>query len=217
MLFKSISQSIFFLLIVWLIDILVCWHIKVYFLLTSWGITFLFTFLCSSFFWDFWLFCTQSYQIQIFCNRSIWPIDETLTGTTTPSQSEPGSNELCISPLVQVADKCNHFICWLSKYVYLHHLQDESNTTCASTLSFCCIIVSCRQHGYPWPSLATSLYPSSPLAGLQSYILCLHIAAVCKFELVVLLLLGHMWGSIGVHHLWARPCFSSSVLHVWFV
>ena len=29
--------------------------------------------------------------------------------------------------------------------------------------------------------------------------------------------LGHMWGSIGVHHLWARPCFSSSVLHVWFV
>ena len=27
----------------------------------------------------------------------------------------------------------------------------------------------------------------------------------------------HMWGSIGVHHLWARPCFSSSVLHFWFV
>ena len=28
---------------------------------------------------------------------------------------------------------------------------------------------------------------------------------------------GHMWGSIGVHHLWACHCFSSSVLHVWFV
>ena len=28
---------------------------------------------------------------------------------------------------------------------------------------------------------------------------------------------AHMWGSIGVHHLWAHPCFSSSVLHVWFV
>ena len=27
-----------------------------------------------------------------------------------------------------------------------------------------------------------------------------------------------IWGgSIGEHHLWARPCFSSSVLHVWFV
>ena len=70
------------------------------------------------------------------------------------------------------------------------------------------IIMSCRQHEYPWPSLATSPYYSSPLEGLQGYILCPHRAAVCKFELVVLLLLGHMWGSIGVHHLWARPCFS---------
>ena len=79
------------------------------------------------------------------------------------------------------------------------------------------IIMSCRQHGYPWPSLATSPNHSSPPAGLQGYILCLHIAAVCRFVLVVLLLLGHMWGSIGVHHLRARPCFSSSVLRVWFV
>ena len=69
------------------------------------------------------------------------------------------------------------------------------------------IIIMCRRHGYPWLSLATSPYHSSPLAGLLGYILCPHIAAVCKFELVVLLLLGHMWGSIGVHHLWARPCF----------
>ena len=36
---------------------------------------------------------------------------------------------------------------------------------------------------------------------LQGYIPYPHIAAVCMFELVVLLLLGHMWGSIGVHHL----------------
>ena len=28
---------------------------------------------------------------------------------------------------------------------------------------------------------------------------------------------GHLWGSIRVHHLWVRPCFSSCVLHVWFV
>ena len=79
------------------------------------------------------------------------------------------------------------------------------------------IIKLCHQHGYPWPSLTTPPYHSSPPAGLQSYILCLHIAAVCSFELIVLLLLGHMWGSIGVHHLRARPCFSSSVLRVWFV
>ena len=71
--------------------------------------------------------------------------------------------------------------------------------------------------GYPWPSRATSPNRSSPLAGLQGYIPYPHRAAVCMFELVVLLLLGHMRGSIGVHHLWAHPCFSSSVLHVWFL
>ena len=63
------------------------------------------------------------------------------------------------------------------------------------------IIMSCHQHRYPWPSLATSPYHSSPPAGLQGYILCPHIVAVCKFELIVLLLHSHMWGSIGVHHL----------------
>ena len=68
------------------------------------------------------------------------------------------------------------------------------------------IIMLCHQHGYPLPSLATSPYRSSPLAGLRGYILYPHRAAVCMFELVVLLLLGHMWGSIEVHHLWARPC-----------
>ena len=73
------------------------------------------------------------------------------------------------------------------------------------------IITSRRQHGYPWPSLATSPYHSSPPAGLQRYILCPHIVAVCRFVLVVLLLHTHMWGSTGVHRLWARPCFSSSV------
>ena len=55
------------------------------------------------------------------------------------------------------------------------------------------IIMSYRQHGYPWPSLATSPYRSSPLAGLQGYIPNPHIAAVCLFELVVLLLPGHMY------------------------
>ena len=79
------------------------------------------------------------------------------------------------------------------------------------------IIKSCRQHGYPWPSLATFPYRSLPPAGLLGYIPCPHIAAVCKFGLFVLLLLGHMWGSIVVRHLRARLCFSSSVRHVWLV
>ena len=96
-----------------------------------------------------------------------------------------------------------YFIC-INKW----HLSQPSSSI---------FIMSCRLHGYPWPSLATSLYRSSPPAGLQGYVPYPHIAAVCMFELVVLLLLGHMWGSIGVHQLWARPCFSSCVLHAWFV
>ena len=64
--------------------------------------------------------------------------------------------------------------------------------------------MSCCLHGYPWPSLATFPYCSSFPAGLLDYISYLHIAAVCMFERVVLLLLGHKKGSIEVHHLWAR-------------
>ena len=44
---------------------------------------------------------------------------------------------------------------------------------------FIIIIMSCRQHRYPWPSLATTPYHSSLLAGLQGYIPYPHIAAVC--------------------------------------
>ena len=60
-------------------------------------------------------------------------------------------------------------------------------------------------------------YRSSPQAALLDNIQYPHIAAECMFMLVVLFLPDHMWGSIRVHHLWARPYFSSSVLHVWFV
>ena len=61
--------------------------------------------------------------------------------------------------------------------------------------------MSCRRHGYPWPSLATPPNRPSPRVDIQGYILYPHIAALCMFELAVLLFLGHMWGSIGVHHL----------------
>ena len=53
-------------------------------------------------------------------------------------------------------------------YIYIH----------AYIYIYIIIIMSCRQHRYPWPSLATSPNYSSPLAGLQGYILCPHIAAV---------------------------------------
>ena len=53
---------------------------------------------------------------------------------------------------------------------------------------------------------------SSELHPISSHSSCMY---VCMFELVVLLLLGHKWGSIGVHHLWACLCSSSSVLCAW--
>ena len=78
------------------------------------------------------------------------------------------------------------------------------------------IIMTCHQHRYPWSFLTTPPHCSSLLAGPLGYIPYHHRAAVCSFELVVLLFLGHMRGSIGVHHLWARPasqvvsCMSAS-------
>ena len=62
--------------------------------------------------------------------------------------------------------------------------------------------------------VSLSFIASGRSSGLHPYH---HIAAVCMFELVVLLLIGHMRGSTGVHHLRSRPFFFSSVRHVWFV
>ena len=77
--------------------------------------------------------------------------------------------------------------------------------------------LSYHQHRYPWPSLATPPYRSSLPAGLQGYNSYLQRAAVYRFELVALSLLGHVNRSTGVHPLWARLYFPSRVLHVWFV
>ena len=52
---------------------------------------------------------------------------------------------------------------------------------------------------------------SSRLHPVSSHSCCMYV------RLVVLLLFGHKWGSIRVHHLLARLCFSSSALHVWIV
>ena len=68
------------------------------------------------------------------------------------------------------------------------------------------IIFSYHHHRYPWPSLATP-YHSTVLAGLQGYMPYPHRAAVCRFELVTLLLHGHMRRSIGEH--WRCPWCNS--------
>ena len=49
------------------------------------------------------------------------------------------------------------------------------------SISLFIIIMSCWENGYPWHSLATSPYRSSPLAGLQRYTPYPQIAAVCMF------------------------------------
>ena len=56
---------------------------------------------------------------------------------------------------------------------------------------------SCRAASTDIPDSLSPLFPivTSPLACLLGYITYLHIAAVCMFLLVVLLLLGHMRGS----------------------
>ena len=86
-----------------------------------------------------------------------------------------------------------------------------------STSSVIIIILLYHQHRYPRHSFATPPYRSLLLSGPQGYIPYPHRAAICRFELVTLLLLGHVRRSIGEHHLWAHPCFSSSVLHLWFI
>ena len=73
------------------------------------------------------------------------------------------------------------------------------------------------QHGYFLPSLAIPPYRPLLLAVLPGYIQYRHRAAVGRFELDVLPLFVSVKWSRGVHHLPARPYFSSSVSHVWFV
>ena len=77
------------------------------------------------------------------------------------------------------------------------------------------IIMSRYQHRYFWPSLATPPYSPLVPAVLQDYISNWHRVGVCRFELDLLPLLVHMKGSTGVHHLWTRPYFSSSVPQPW--
>ena len=112
----------------------------------------------------------------------------------------------------------------MSAYVYPHTWMVDTAVSKWGFRNYIYMYVYIYHHQHVVPptrisltSLANSPNRSSILAGLLGYILYPHRAAVCMFGLVVLLLLGYMWGSIGVHHLWGRPCFSSSVLHVWFI
>ena len=96
---------------------------------------------------------------------------------------------------MNISDNRKHFRLkltnqWLGlkvfKILYHHHHLIVPSARISLTLS-----------GHPSLSFITAPY--------------LHIAAVCRFELTALVLHRHMKGSIGVHHLWARPYFTSSL------
>ena len=74
--------------------------------------------------------------------------------------------------------------------IFIGVLQGDTST--AHLFIIIITIMSYHQHGYPWPSVTTSPYHSSPLAGLQGCIPYPHRAAVCMFMLVILLLLSHI-------------------------
>ena len=157
---------------------------------------------------------------------SIWLIDRTLSGATSPGQKGPGSDgyervlRFPQSSSITGASSSDYLMSYpgysLGGVSYPSaEVQSVYSTAPADwAVHVIIIILSCHQHGYHWIFLVTSPYRS---IGPQGYTQYLYKAAVCRFELVALHLLGHVKGSIGVHHLWGRPYFSGRVLHVWFV
>ena len=110
------------------------------------------------------------------------------------------------------ADKCSACYCqFLSIKIFNYQLQDAAVERRASHHHH-------HHHVVPPAQISLTFSRHSSVSFIASgYIPYPHRAAICRFELVVLLLFGHMTGTIGEHHLWARPCFSSNVLHVWFI
>ena len=95
-------------------------------------------------------------------------------------------------------------ICYRSKYI--HTTKNEK-----LQLYIIIIMMSCRQHGYPWPSLATSPYHSSPYVGvhrstsLMSSSLLLQHCPACLVRLTcIVFLMGGKWPYINSIYKWAK-------------
>ena len=150
-------------------------------------------FFCPSFCWDQWIIYIHG-KIDIWMRISIhvpaWEID-TLTPLTVFK---------CDTCLVQCSLPYKMHGSWGAAMPHAINLALERFP--ATELIF----MLCGQHEYPWPSLSTSPYHSSPLAGLQGYIPYHHIC--CMY--VRAGRLAFDWPYAGVHR--STSLTSSSLL-----
>ena len=89
-------------------------------------------------------------------------------------------------------------------HIHIHtHIYIYTHTPLIYIYIYISSSSSCRAASADIPDPLSPFIPiiHRPPAGLQGYILCPHIVAVCKFVLVVLLFHIHMWRSTGVHRL----------------
>ena len=141
--------------------------------------------------------------------------DDTTWSSINIKSSRGASNNAKLLLFVGVTFMCTYRISSLEISDHKMIIKNRLVFVIINWLVFVIIIIiifSYHQHGYPWLFFATSPHRSSLSVGLRGYTRYPHRAAVCRFELVALLLLGHVKGSIGVH-----PYLSSSVPHVWSV
>ena len=100
-------------------------------------------------------------------------------------------------------------------YIYIYillYLYIVFNSIDSAYVNSSSSLSSCRAASTNIPGPLSPLLPILQRLS-KVFMATSHIAAICMFELVVLLLFGHMWGSIGVHHLWARYVFCLSTGH----
>ena len=101
----------------------------------------------------------------------------------------------CLATL-KSSDRTKQSVCgW--QYIYIYHIVRLARISLTLSLQVSLSFIASGR--------------SSGLHSVSSHSCCMYVRAGRPA------LIGHMRGSTGVHHLRARPCFSSSVRHVWFV
>ena len=119
---------------------------------------------------------------------------------------EPTMSEIDLFEIKNIKNNLNDtIVCKVSKkylilYIYIYIDRSSSSSTCHATCT----------------DIPDSLSLLLPI--FHSFWQVLRAKRIILTELLIaLLLIGHVRGSIGEHHLCDRPCSSSSVLHVCFV